>query len=104
MQSKIKSILQNHNVYTDELFKELVKAAGEKYPVPLEERREAFIESLRPYVAEYGKEMIFEFYKYWTEGSKKMRFETQKTFDIKLRLARWKKMSNKFSIVNMLKK
>ena len=42
---------------------------------------------------EYDKKMLIEFFDYWTEknkSGKKMRFEEQKFFDIKKRLARWK--------------
>ena len=45
-----------------------------------------------PYVATYGKQMVRNFYDYWTErtpGGKKMRFETTKCFQISKRLSRW---------------
>jgi hypothetical protein len=73
----------------------------------LEEAKNEFIEELRPYIEIYGKDMCNSFGKYWLEkgkGKRKMRFQYEKTFDIKLRLSRWQKNHEKFSIVNMLNK
>ena len=44
----------------------------------------------------YPKEMKDDFISYWTEGVKKMRFQKQGTFEIKLRLERWSKNSAKW--------
>lgn len=58
----------------------------------LEARREEFTEQLRPYLDTYGRQMLNEFYNYWTESNKtltKMRFELQPTWDVKLRLETW---------------
>lgn len=58
----------------------------------LERARLAFIEDLRPYVEIYGREMINEFYAYWSEPNKsksKMRFEQERTWDLERRLTRW---------------
>lgn len=60
----------------------------------LEVRKHAFGEKLIPYMEQYGKVLIREFFDYWTEhneNGKKMRFEKEKTFEISRRLARWKK-------------
>ena len=57
--------------------------------------REAdFKKSLQPFLEEFGKDTLNEFYLYWTEKKpkgRKMLFEMQKTFDIKRRLDRWSK-------------
>ena len=45
---------------------------------------------------DYPKEMKDDFISYWTEGIKKMRFQKQGTFEIKLRLERWSKNSAKW--------
>ena len=45
---------------------------------------------------DYPKEMKQDFIDYWTEGVKKMRFQKQATFEIKLRLSRWAKNSAKW--------
>ena len=58
-----------------------------------EERKKAFVECLKPHLEQYGKDMLNEFYLYWTEmneNGQKMRYEMEKTFDIARRLARWK--------------
>ena len=56
------------------------------------QRAQEFYYSLAPYVAAYGKEMIRDFYDYWSETNKsrtKMRWETEKTWVVELRLKRW---------------
>ena len=45
---------------------------------------------------DYDKEMKEDFISYWTEGVKKMRFQKQGTFEIKLRLERWSKNAAKW--------
>ena len=69
----------------------------------LEKRNKSFYESLVPYVDVYGKELIRAFYDYWTEPNKsktKMRFELEKTWDVKRRLNTWasrEKLNNKLN-------
>jgi len=41
--------------------------------------------------SEYPKDMLEDFINYWCEGKKKMRWQKQSTFEIKLRLLRWAK-------------
>lgn len=58
----------------------------------IKKRSLAFGEKLIPFIQQYGKCMIREFFNYWTEANEngqKMRFEKEKTFDISRRLARW---------------
>lgn len=60
----------------------------------MELRKDKFYQSLVPYVAKYGKDMVRAFYDYWTEktyGGRKMRFEKQPAFEIPKRLATWQK-------------
>lgn len=62
-------------------------------------RKERFYQSLVPYVEKYGKEMIREFFDYWTETNKsrtKMRFEQQPTWETALRLATWANRDKNF--------
>lgn len=62
----------------------------------LEKRKQEFIELLRPFVDEYGKDMVNEFFKYWAEhgaNDVKMRFEKRESFDISRRLATWHRKS-----------
>ena len=46
---------------------------------------------------DYPKEMLEDFINYWTEGKKKMRYQKQNTFEIKLRLLRWEKNQKKWN-------
>lgn len=58
------------------------------------ERKEKFIEDLKPYIGVYGKDMLNDFFYYWSEpdtNKVKMKFEMQKTWDLNLRLIRWNK-------------
>lgn len=58
----------------------------------INKRESEFKNSLQPFLVEYGKDMLNEFYLYWTEKKpkgRKMRFEMEKTFDISRRLKRW---------------
>lgn len=60
----------------------------------LEERKKDFANKLEPYLEKYGRDMLNDFYAYWTEhndNGKKMKYEMEKTFSIAIRLARWKK-------------
>jgi hypothetical protein len=58
----------------------------------LEERQKDFYESLVPYIDKYDRQMIRDFYNYWSqvnEGGTKMLWEMQKAFEISKRLATW---------------
>jgi len=69
----------------------------------IEERKIVFKEELKPFLNTYSKDMLNDFYLYWTEtnqGGKKMRFEMERVFEIKRRLKTWYKNSlknNKFT-------
>jgi len=57
-------------------------------------RKQKFADSLKPFLNTYGKEMLNDFYLYWSEhgdNDKKLRFEKEKTFGLKQRLERWSK-------------
>ena len=59
-------------------------------------RRAEFCTDVDNYINEYTNEMLEQFIDYWTEPNKtktKMRFEMQRTWDIKRRLATWKRNS-----------
>jgi hypothetical protein len=76
---------------------------GYEEQLPLDERRKAFADSLRPYLDRYGSEMIKAFYVYWADGKKKMAWEKEKSFHLEMRLSTWAKNNQKFSIANMIK-
>lgn len=56
------------------------------------DRKKVFHDSLVPYMATYGREMIRDFYAYWAELNRsgtKMRYELQPTWELGLRLSTW---------------
>jgi len=57
--------------------------------------KEKFIAEVNTF--DYPKEMLEDFINYWTEGKKKMRYQKQTTFEIKLRLLRWAKNQKKWN-------
>ena len=60
--------------------------------VNIEERKSKFYSSLSLFVDEYPKQMLRDFFNYWSEhgeNDKKLRFEKEKTFGIKQRLSTW---------------
>lgn len=65
----------------------------------IQSRKDKFMEKVAKFTNDYPKEMLREFYDYWTEhgeNDRKFRMEKEKSFDISKRLARWAKNS-KFS-------
>jgi len=56
--------------------------------------KEKFIAEVMTF--DYSEDMLEDFINYWTEGKKKMRYQKQSTFEIKLRLLRWEKNQKKF--------
>lgn len=63
------------------------------------ERKKEFILSLQPFLKEYGKEMLNDFYSYWTEetqSKEKFRMELEKTWTLERRLKTWKSNNNGF--------
>lgn len=51
-----------------------------------------FANDLKPFLPTYGKEMLNEFYSYWSESNKshtKLKYQQEPTWELALRLARW---------------
>lgn len=66
----------------------------------IEERKLKFASTLEPYLKVYGREMLTDFYKYWTEPNKsntKFKQETEKTWSLERRLETWAKNESKFT-------
>ena len=66
----------------------------------LEQRRQAFVDSLAPFTDRYGRAMIQAFTDYWTEPNRsltRMRFEMQRTWSLPLRLATWARNERLFA-------
>ena len=60
-------------------------------------RKNILKKKLDEYVKEYGKQLIYDFFLYWSEhgdNDRKMRFEKERTFGIKARLNTWKNRAN----------
>lgn len=60
--------------------------------VNMEQRKKDFGLTLQPYVEQYGRQMLNDFFRYWTEPNKsgtKMKFELERTWSITGRLATW---------------
>ena len=65
----------------------------------IEERKLKFADTLKPFVSIYGKDLIRDFYNYWTEpnaSNTKYKKELQKTWDTKRRLENWVKNDKTF--------
>lgn len=61
-------------------------------PATIDERALIFRDKVAEFLPEYPKEMLRQFYDYWTEkneGGRRLRFEMQKVFDLKRRLKTW---------------
>lgn len=94
---KEKNVKNVGNIYSskNENFAADKSATNKPQPKSIEERKKDFMQSVADNGLEkYGQEMCREFFDYWTESNpngKKMRFEMQKVFEIKKRLATWNK-------------
>lgn len=66
-------------------------------------REKAFYQNLVPYAELYPKEMLREFFNYWSEKNKsetKMKWELERTFEIPKRLTTWAKRESNFKNSN----
>jgi len=104
----------NVNIYSQSKVKESKvnkkKSIKEKVlPPPLskiqkieerKKREKEFYAELIPFVGQFTKEMIREFYDHWSEPNKsgtKMKWEMQDTWDLSKRLARWQRNDDKWN-------
>ena len=83
----------NPLINKETISKDIVKKETPPTAPSLETRQKSFYDSLIPFVDQYGKETVRDFYDYWSEPDRakapKMRFEKQPTWCLKQRLARW---------------
>lgn len=66
----------------------------------IEDRKLKFAHTLKPFLEIYGKDLLNEFYHYWTEPNKsntKMKFELQQTWSLERRLTTWSKNDKNFN-------
>lgn len=69
----------------------------------IDSRKLSFASTLKPFTETYGRDLIKEFYEYWTEPNKsnsKFRQEMEKTWDLKRRLETWTKNDKNFNKKN----
>jgi hypothetical protein len=74
--------------------KEREERKKESNIVDIEKIKKDFYQSLTPFVKEFGRDTLREFYEYWSEPNKsktKIKFQLEKTWDTRLRLLRWVK-------------
>ena len=82
-----KSIIVNINNYSD--YHLDFKSENKN---TIDERKNVFKEKVKSYVGDFNKKVLVSFFSYWTEPNKsgtKMRFELEKTWDIKRRIKTW---------------
>lgn len=114
---QIKSIIKGYSALANlpdadsylEVAVKHIKSLFEEEGGSKEQRRQKFIETVRPFVlsGELSKQDANDFSNYWLEISNKgrlFRFEKEKAWDINRRLSTWMKNKQKFSVVNMLKR
>jgi hypothetical protein len=66
----------------------------------IEERKLKFANTLKPFIDIYGKDLLKDFYSYWTEPNKsntKFKQELQKTWSAERRLENWAKNDKNFN-------
>ncbi|MGJ1516497.1 hypothetical protein ACR79N_16020 [Sphingobacterium siyangense] len=66
----------------------------------IDDRKSEFKSWIDPFREKYSREMLNDFWRYWTEigeKDKKMRFEKEKTFGTGQRLSTWKRNESKFN-------
>jgi hypothetical protein len=65
----------------------------------IEQRKLKFASTLEPFLTIYGRELLNDFYRYWTQPNKsqtKFKQELEKTWSLDLRLQTWSKNDKKF--------
>lgn len=75
------------------------KVSKEKLKSDFENRKKQFGISLQPYVQQYGRKLLSDFYNYWTEPNNshtKFRREMEKTWDVSRRLSTWASRDKNF--------
>jgi hypothetical protein len=66
----------------------------------IEQRKLKFADTLKPFLEKYGKDMMNDFYKYWTQPNKagsKFKQELEKTWELSYRLETWARNDKSFN-------
>ena len=98
------TVIRPHNDRNSEVIQSKVKESKVKESKVnnielLRNRAQKFSLTLEPYLDLYGRDLLNNFYSYWTEPNKsqtKMRFELEKTWDVERRLKTWAGRENSF--------
>lgn len=86
--------MQNPNVSIELAFLEGLLYRSKNETEKIEARRNKFQQEVASYIPMYGRQMTENFFEYWSELNKsgtKMKFETEKTWELSKRLSRWSK-------------
>jgi len=86
------SIITINNYDTYQMVEETTKKESKPVKKSIEQRESEFMDDMAGFIGTYSKQMLRQFFDYWTERGKNdrlMRFEKQKSFDIKKRLVTW---------------
>lgn len=89
----------NVNVNVNETVSDNVKVIKNT----IEDRKQKFALTLKPYEGKYQRQMLVDFYKYWTEPNKsnsKFKQELEKTWDLERRLETWARNDKQFGSNN----
>lgn len=77
---------------------DFLEAATKKKEEVIKKKKEDFAQTLKPYLSIYGKDMLNQFYLYWTEPIKsntpKIRYDGEKFWDLARRLSTWHGKNN----------
>jgi hypothetical protein len=87
---KAKARLEQNSSYKDKIRKD---------KKDIELRKTSFASTLEPFLKTYGRNLLNDFYKYWTEPNKsntKFRAELEKTWDVERRLETWARNDKAF--------
>lgn len=101
LEPKVDPLLNKHK--PNQTSKSKSKDLPKNKIIPIEDRKKIFYDDCAVYVDRYPKEMIRNFYDYWTEKNPsgvKMRFEMQKVFELPKRLATWAKNDKNYGQSN----
>lgn len=98
-----KEMKQNISIWFKHMLNYIVNANAnvdiDNSKVSIKERKENFKKELEPFLETYNREMLNDFYYYWTEhgdSDKKFRAEKETSFSLSRRLSRWKKNESEF--------
>ncbi len=91
------------NAIKESIVKENKEKETNEIKEKIEERKLKFADTLKIYIDKFGREVLLEFYAYWTEPNKsntKFRQELEKTWDLERRLTTWIKNDKNFNKKN----